>query len=520
MSTPESLIHRYLDDRSSLDAAELDELIALLRAEPARAAALREQLLLDDLLAQKLAVDRRIFQAQVGQRIADFHRGQAEMDDQVSELRALAESEFERPTTWSGSSPWVKYIALAATVLIAAVIFVPRWLPRTPQPLAKVTAMQGDVQVAGQPAAIGVGRAVLSGQQIVTPDGASLAIEYADKTTVQIAGGSTVTLDIDDATGGKRVAIEVGAITAVVSPQGAGAPMKLTTPHAVATVVGTEFRLTVSATTTLLDVTEGKVLLDRLADKQSIAVGANETGLASSELLQVRPLAWPEDHRNVAYIYTPFDFLTEFAPVSASRNPMTSSLRDTPLELSGATTVNEFTSAVEFQGGHARSDDAGVDLLASLSDKSELTIEIVFSATTAEQEGPARIVALADDGQAANFALLQDGQRLGFQLLTDAGDVGETIWVAPATPTQTSHIAIAYRDGSLVIYRDGEKVTESDKFQGSFSMWRGGPLTLGADASGQSPWLGTIEAIAIHSRCLEEDEIARNARSYRLLARQ
>ena len=73
----DDLTNRYLDDRSALSPVELNELIAHLRAEPARAASLREQLLLDDLLAQKLAVDRRDFAAQIAQRIADFeHEGQ------------------------------------------------------------------------------------------------------------------------------------------------------------------------------------------------------------------------------------------------------------------------------------------------------------------------------------------------------------------------------------------------------------------------------------------------------------
>ena len=65
--------------------------------------------------------------------------------------------------------------------------------------------------------------------------------------------------------------------------------------------------------------------------------------------------------------------------------------------------------------------------------------------------------------------------------------------------------------------RDGVEVKRSEAAAGSFA-WREGPLTIGADASGMSTWLGTVEALAIHGRPLDSDEIARNARAYRLLS--
>ena len=96
------LINRFLDDRAALEPDELDALIAGLRAEPARAAQLREQLVIDDHLAQKMTVDRRNFLAQVEQRIADFERSEEEIDSQVAELRELATKEFERPVALVG----------------------------------------------------------------------------------------------------------------------------------------------------------------------------------------------------------------------------------------------------------------------------------------------------------------------------------------------------------------------------------------------------------------------------------
>jgi hypothetical protein len=164
-----------------------------------------------------------------------------------------------------------------------------------------------------------------------------------------------------------------------------------------------------------------------------------------------------------------------------------------------------------------KSDDAGTDLWRVLHDQAELALEIVFSPTNAKQSGPARIVALADDGQPANFALSQDGSELVFQLQTAGEPKMPAVRFPAGSAAKSVHLTVTYRDGELTVYRDGAEVARSEAIAGPLA-WREGPLTLGASASGQSPWLGTVEALAIHGRCLDAQEVTRNARSYRLLA--
>jgi ferric-dicitrate binding protein FerR (iron transport regulator) len=521
----DNLIHRYLDDRSGLNEAELDELISLLKAEPARAVALREQLLLDDLVAQKLSVDRKNFPAQVGQRIADYERGQEEMDNQVADLRALAETEIERPTPWAGSSPWVKYIALAAALAIAAVFLVPNWLPRSPQAVAKVTAVQGDVQLAAgnTQSAAAAGTAILTGQQITAPEGSSLALEYADKTIVRISGGSRVAFDVDEATGAKRVKIDRGEVFASVRPQGAARPMRFTTPHAVATVLGTELRLTVSETTTLLDVTEGAVQLDRFGAGRSIIVETRQAGIATSERLELRELAWPASRDALAYLHTPFEFTPGGLPRMLARNPETGNFRETPLEPVGDAALNEFTFGFNLSGGYLQSADAGFDLQRVMSQQEELTLEVVLAADAWDQGGPARIVALADDGRSGNLALMQEGDELLFTLRGSRedqarGEQSSTFRFDSGQPKEPLHLTLTYRNGLLVVYLDGQEKARTDQFDGSMAAWVDGPLTVGADSSGRSIWRGSIEGFALHARCLDSAEVARNVRNFRVLA--
>ena len=74
--TDHDLIHRYLEDPAALGEPELEQLIALLRAKPTMAVELREQLIVDDLLGQKLAVDRKNFIIMVQQRLTDYDKGE------------------------------------------------------------------------------------------------------------------------------------------------------------------------------------------------------------------------------------------------------------------------------------------------------------------------------------------------------------------------------------------------------------------------------------------------------------
>src|SRR5436190_6969204 len=94
--TDQQLIYRFVEDPAGLAEAELEQLIAHLRAEPAIAVQLREQLIIDDLLGQKLAVDRKNFTIMVQQRLTDFEKGEEEKYDQVADLRAIAEAEIEK----------------------------------------------------------------------------------------------------------------------------------------------------------------------------------------------------------------------------------------------------------------------------------------------------------------------------------------------------------------------------------------------------------------------------------------
>src|SRR5438094_6422076 len=125
------LVHRYLEDRDSLSSRELDALISALRSDPELAGNLRDQLLLDELLAQKLALDRRNFVAQVEQRIADFNRGQTELSLQTADLRSIAAAQRTPASStwarrrWTGLMLALSLLVVVGVSLVAARLLAP-----------------------------------------------------------------------------------------------------------------------------------------------------------------------------------------------------------------------------------------------------------------------------------------------------------------------------------------------------------------------------------------------------------
>jgi ferric-dicitrate binding protein FerR (iron transport regulator) len=507
------LIHRFLENQAELSPEDFDALIAGLREQPGRAAALREQLMVDCLLAQKLSLDRRNFLAQVEQRIADYERSEEEIDSQVVELRELAAAEIERPAARHRQSLWVQgVLAVSLAAILAAVFVVPRFLPRQPHAVARVKDVEGAVTATqdAQSTTLADAATLFAGQEIATPAGGSLEIEYEDRSVVKIAGDSVMTVDSEPTSGAKRISIERGQLWADVAPQTDGA-MQIVTPHAVATVLGTQFRLTVDADDTLLEVSEGEVRLDRIDQAESITVADNESGLASDDVLDHRTVKWPEDTAALAFAFDPFT-RTE----GLFRNPESGNLNPAEYEVVGSAAANRLRGLVELSGGCLRELEGGRDIVTLSQSSSQFSLELVFTPAPNQPNSPARIVSLEGEAGSPNFVLSQAGNQLLFEFLSDGGD--QRPLAVPLPASRPLHVTLSCQDGAMVAYVAGKAVAQRADQLGSLATWTHGPLVIGADGRGHSAWHGTIEALAIYHRAVAADEAARNVHHYRLLA--
>lgn len=512
----DQLMKRYVEDRTSLEPDELDVLIDALRAQPALAVEIHSQLLLDDLLAQKLAVDRRNFLAQVGQRIGDFEQGEEEIYNQVSELRALAEAELvERPVRKSNA--WTMAIVAVVAAGLAVVAFLgPQYMPAPIRAVAEVRDVIGDVVLVKGAERLPVlpGDSIETGKQFEIAAGARLRLEYRDKTVVQFGHDRLSTkfeLVADRKSQAKLVRLNQGEALASVTPQRDLGPMVFQTPQARAIIVGTEFRLVVLPQDTRLDVTEGEVEFVRLLDGAKSLVAANQSAEANATGLVLRELRWPDlpdsllfslrGEKNVPLFRKPNDALTQIATEFQVRGPA------------------QFVAGVNvynLNGGSLVSEEGGNDLVANLRDHSSFTIEaIVMADSYRSHDG--RIFALNDTREEANFRLLQRGNELVFQLKTDSGKQLQELKLGSIKADRAVHIAIVYDGKSLAGFVNGQEKSRLSGLKNGLAGWTDGALSLGANAEGRHPWRGTICDLAITDRALQNFEIARSHGQYQTL---
>lgn len=137
---------------------------------------------------------------------------------------------------------------------------------------ARVESISGEAFRTGrQP--LRAGDVLLPGEGLQTGPSAKLAISFADKTRIELEANTVVRGLADQ--GGKRFLLDRGTLRAQVAKQPAGQPMEVTTPHGLARVVGTTLSLIVNDATRL-EVSEGKVQLERSGDGKTVEVAAGE----------------------------------------------------------------------------------------------------------------------------------------------------------------------------------------------------------------------------------------------------
>lgn len=511
MTPNEELIHRFLEDPAGLSETDLEQLTAHLRAEPAKAVELREQLIIDDLLGQKLAVDRKNFPTMVQQRLADFEKGEEEKYDQVADLRAIAESEIEKSVRPLGINPWVKFAGGISLVIIPVLCFVVwRYQESAPRAVANVEELSGKVlRIKGsteEPLRIGL--AVSTGETIIAAAGSTIVWKYKDGTTVRLLGDSETRIQVDSSTLAKQIKLERGELVASVAKQTRG-PMVFSTPHATATVRGTELRLVVAEANTQLDVTEGMVDFQRNGGSQVLQVAANQSGIATAANIQPKEVQWPVNRISAAYVFEGLD------KPQYARNPESANLRDTPLEVAGTAKASP-KFALLLRGGNYRSEEGGKDALAVIKKSGEFGCDILFTPDKAGNPEPAVVCSFGPAGN-ENFLLLQTGQGLVVQLRDTAASspmVFELGEIALGTP---HYVSLACKEGRFIAVVDGVEATASSEFSNPMASWEEGPLVLGADASGQRPWRGEIAALALFDQFVDKPLSDANRHRYRQL---
>jgi hypothetical protein len=160
---------------------------------------------------------------------------------------------------------------LAAAAAVAALLV---WLVGPDGAAGAVARVERAEGATAGGRALAAGDAIYPGSDVRVAG--SAAVVFADATRLDLKGGAHATF-----LSARQVAIARGAVEARVTPREPGETLVFSTPHGDARVVGTTLRLTVGASSTRLDVEEGKVRFTR-PDRTAVEVTAGHFAVAAA----------------------------------------------------------------------------------------------------------------------------------------------------------------------------------------------------------------------------------------------
>ncbi|KAF0178520.1 MAG: hypothetical protein FD161_1825 [Limisphaerales bacterium] len=329
MSTEHELA-AYLD--GTLPAAER----VRLEAEAERDPALRRQLVQQARMegALRAALGDEAAAAQVRRAVLTVVRGQTEAALKQSVLSDTVHLRREHWWTRSLALAWPRAFRLPALAGAAMLVLLALVVWKEGSPAPHRTAPVASLEL---PARLIATREVwdglntdaarwqaVPGQRLQLPTNGSATLAFADGSALQLDPGTVIEFSAPPegaVAGGKQLRLVAGSFTAQVKPQPPASPLRVHTPHAVVTVVGTEFGLSVAGTNTQLEVVSGSVKLARNLTDRALTVGAGETAVASRDQvpqpsrLPRNPLHWPFASDSVWN--RPLGSGARFEPVSA-----------------------------------------------------------------------------------------------------------------------------------------------------------------------------------------------------------
>lgn len=298
------LSEAYLDD--DLTDGEARELRALVTGDAASRDRFLSEVRWHIRLADRLRAPGLPLIERIEARLAADGQGPRVADAVAARIasrsfrRNRTSSRFRRRRR-SSSAPW--WVAAAAGLLLAFTLLA--GLPGGAAPAATVRGA-GTVERAGLALIIGSRPQALADGDILVADGAGLEVRYGDGTGIELASDGRLTLDSGAGTGAKHLVLARGALLARVAKQPAGEPLRIVTPQARVTILGTTFRLRIEEAGTRLTVEEGRIAFARRNEGVGIEVATGRSAFAGSDgTLALEPLTPPVARRR-AWIAQPF----------------------------------------------------------------------------------------------------------------------------------------------------------------------------------------------------------------------
>ncbi|MFZ1292286.1 MAG: LamG-like jellyroll fold domain-containing protein [Melioribacteraceae bacterium] len=142
----------------------------------------------------------------------------------------------------------------------------------------------------------------------------------------------------------------------------------------------------------------------------------------------------------------------------------------------------------------------------------EITLEAWLLPLNNTQTGPANIFSLSQDASHRNFTIGQTAGSYDVRLRTSTTDHNGLPSVSSNGVSSDDFNHVVYtrdENGNAKLYIDGT-LRNSSTVSGNFDEWQDYFLSMGAEVGGGSPWLGTLNLIAVFDRALSNSEVLRN----------
>lgn len=214
-------------------------------------------------------------------------------------------SSFLRRPAWA--------IPLAAACLV---VFVGVWFALRPGSSLLAIETPTQIELATGPMTPQLGDTIRAGAS------SSATVKFADGTILHLEPGTEISIQPvtkPPRPGGKQLKLISGSLSADVAKQPEGLPLLIETLHALVTVIGTEFDLSVETNQTALEVTRGLVKMTGAGAAQPVSVAAGEFAVASPQgamqygRLARNPYRWPFSSASIWN--RPLGSGAQFAPV-------------------------------------------------------------------------------------------------------------------------------------------------------------------------------------------------------------
>jgi hypothetical protein len=154
-------------------------------------------------------------------------------------------------------------------------------------------------------------------------------------------------------------------------------------------------------------------------------------------------------------------------------------------------------------------------LYSSISNSNALTIEAWIAPQNTNQSGPARIATLSSNTVNRNFTLGQDKNQFNVRLrTTTTGKNGlNPSLYSPAESLNTDLTHVVYSwdiNSGAKIFVDNQLVA-SDAILGDSSSWNENyKFALANEFTGDRPWQGTFDLVAIYGQAFDANEVTQN----------